>query len=161
MNYHMRRKDLEITDTKVHKKILKSVKYVTVALAMAKQPYLVSLSHGYDESNNCIYFHCANEGKKIDYLKSNNIVWGQALLDGGYQEDECNHFFATVQFRGKVTFLSDINEKQQAVECMIRQLNSNAEAMIARTKSERLKNTTFGRIDIDYMSGKKHGKVNL
>ena len=157
----MRRKDLEITDTNVLKKILKSAKYVTIALAKDKQAYLVSLSHGYDESRNCIYFHCAKEGKKIDYLKSNNLVWGQAVLDGGYQESECDHFFASVQFQGKVTFLKNVKEKQQAAECMIKQLNKNAEAMIAKTKPERLKTTTFGRIDIDYMSGKKHGKMNL
>jgi len=157
----MRRKDLQITDTNVLKKILKSAKYVTLALAMNGQPYLVSLSHGYDESRNCIYFHCAKEGKKIDYLKSNNLVWGQAVLDGGYQEDDCDHFFATAQFQGKVTFLKNVKEKQQAAECMIRQLNKNAEAIIANTKPEKLKTTTFGRIDIDHMSGKKHGKMNL
>jgi nitroimidazol reductase NimA-like FMN-containing flavoprotein (pyridoxamine 5'-phosphate oxidase superfamily) len=161
MSYHMRRKELEITDPATLKKILKSVKYVTIALAMDDQPYLVSLSHGYDEANNCIYFHCANEGKKIDYMKANNVVWGQALLDGGYQEDECNHFFATAQFRGKVTFLKDLKEKQQAAECMIRQLNKKAEKTIAETTPEKLQKATFGRIDIDYMSGKKHGEMAL
>jgi nitroimidazol reductase NimA-like FMN-containing flavoprotein (pyridoxamine 5'-phosphate oxidase superfamily) len=157
----MRRKELEITDPNKLKKILKKAKYVTIALSMDNQPYLVSLSHGYDEAHNCIYFHCAKEGKKIDYLKSNNVVWGQALLDGGYQEDECNHFFATAQFRGKVTFLKDVKEKQQAVECMIRQLNKKAKKMIDETTPEKLKKTTFGRIDISYMSGKKHGEMSL
>jgi nitroimidazol reductase NimA-like FMN-containing flavoprotein (pyridoxamine 5'-phosphate oxidase superfamily) len=161
MSYHMRRKELEITDPNKLKKILKKAKYVTIALSMDNQPYLVSLSHGYDEAHNCIYFHCAKEGKKIDYLKSNNVVWGQALLDGGYQEDECNHFFATAQFRGKVTFLKDVKEKQQAVECMIRQLNKKAKKMIDETTPEKLKKTTFGRIDISYMSGKKHGEMSL
>ncbi len=157
----MRRKELEIKDPATLKKILKSVKYVTIALAKGNQPYLVSLSHGYDDKNSCIYFHCANEGKKIDYLKANNAVWGQALLDGGYQEDECNHSFATTQFRGKVTFLKNVKEKQQAAKCMIKQLNRKPEKMITDTKPEKLKTTTFGRIDIDYMSGKKHGEITI
>jgi nitroimidazol reductase NimA-like FMN-containing flavoprotein (pyridoxamine 5'-phosphate oxidase superfamily) len=157
----MRRKELEITDPNKLKKILKKAKYVTIALAMDNQPYLVSLSHGYDETHNCIYFHCAKEGKKIDYLKSNNVVWGQALLDAGYQEDECNHFFATAQFRGKVTFLKDVKEKRKAVECMIRQLNKKAKKMIAETTPAKLKKTTFGRIDISYMSGKKQGEMSI
>ncbi len=157
----MRRKELEITDPNKLKKILKKAKYVTIALAMDNQPYLVSLSHGYDADNNCIYFHCAKEGKKIDYLKSNNLVWGQALLDGGYQEDECNHFFATAQFRGKVTFLKDGKEKRKAAECMIKQLNKKPKKMIDETTPEKLKETTFGRIDISYMSGKKHGEMSI
>ena len=157
----MRRKDLEITDMGTLRKILRSVKYVTIALAMDQQPYLVSLSHGYDETNNCIYFHCANEGKKIDYLNANRMVWGQALLDGGYQEDECDHFFATAQFQGKVTFLKSVKEKQQAAELMIKQLNKKPKKMMTDTTPEKLKTTSFGRIDIEYMSGKKHGEMNL
>jgi hypothetical protein len=157
----MRRKELEIKNPAKLKKILKSAKYITLALAKDNEPYLVSLSHGYDETNNCIYFHCANEGKKLDYLKSNNVVWGQALLDGGYQENECNHFFATTQFRGKVTFLKNVKDKQKAAECMIKQLNKKPRKMITKTTPEKLKKTTFGKIDIGYMSGKKHGEMSI
>ena len=155
MTYHLRRKDLEITDISVLRRILKSTKHVTIALCMNNEPYLVTLSHGYDEKRNCIYFHCASEGKKIDYMKANSTVWGQAMLDHGYVEGQCSHNFATVQFQGKVTFLDGFEEKREAVECMIRQLDKNPEAMLARLKQERLKTTAFGKIDIDYMSGKK------
>jgi hypothetical protein len=155
MTYHLRRKDLEITDISVLRRILKSTKHVTIALCMTNEPYLVTLSHGYDEKRNCIYFHCASEGKKIDYMKANSTVWGQAMLDHGYVEGQCSHNFATVQFQGKATFLDGFEEKREAVECMMRQLDKNPEAMLARLKQERLKTTAFGRIDIDYMSGKK------
>jgi len=80
----IRRKEKAITDEKTMKKILSEVAYVTIALCKDNQPYLVSLSHGYDSDKNCIYFHCASEGKKIDYLKENNVVWGQAIIDKGY-----------------------------------------------------------------------------
>lgn len=155
MAYHMRRKEKEIADVSVLRKILQTAKHVTLALCMDNQPYLATLSHGYDEEHNCIYFHCAAEGKKIDYLEANNTVWGQALLDLGYAEGECNHNFATVQFQGRVTFIKDAEEKRKAIECMIRQLNKNPEPMIAKLKPERLETTAFGRIDIGYMSGKK------
>ncbi len=146
---------MEITDTILLRKILKSTQHVTIALCMDNQAYLVTLTHGYDEKRNCIYFHCAAEGKKIDYLKSNNTVWGQAMLDRGYVEGECSQNYATVQFQGKVTFLNSFEEKREAIECMIRQLDKNADAMIAKLKPEKLKTTAFGRIDINYISGKK------
>jgi nitroimidazol reductase NimA-like FMN-containing flavoprotein (pyridoxamine 5'-phosphate oxidase superfamily) len=151
----VRRKDKEITDVQTLKKVLKSAKYVTLAMCRDNEPYLVALSHGYDEKNNCIYFHCAKEGKKIDYLKANNNVWGQALIDHGYMEGKCNHLYTSVHFKGKATFISGLNEKRQAIECMMRQLEKDPEPMIARLKPERLKDTMIGRIDVEYMSGKK------
>jgi hypothetical protein len=157
----MKRKDKEITDTATLKKILRSAKHVTIALCMNNQPYLATLSHGYDENRNCIYFHCAREGKKLDYIKSNNIVWGQAMLDYGYSQGECNHIFATVQFQGRVTLLNKLEEKHQAVECMVRQIERNTEALISKIKPERLENTVFGRIDIDRMSGKKSAEATI
>ena len=164
MTYHMKRKDKEITDASVLKKILRSTRYVTVALCKDNQPYLVTLSHGYDENRNCIYFHCAKEGKKLDYLKSNNAVWGQAMLDYGYLEGQCDHLFASVHFRGKVAFLEQPEEKRLALECMIRQLDKNPESLAAKlvkSDSERLKETVIGRIDLDYVSGKKSQEIAI
>jgi nitroimidazol reductase NimA-like FMN-containing flavoprotein (pyridoxamine 5'-phosphate oxidase superfamily) len=64
---------------------------------MEDEPYLVSLSHGYDEAKNCLYFHCAPEGKKLIYQKANNKVWGQAVLDFGVT-DECDYAYTSVHF---------------------------------------------------------------
>ena len=75
MSFHVRRKDREITDVDELRQVLKTTKYVTVALCRGDEPYLVSLSHGYDETKNCLYFHCAPEGKKLIYQKTNNNVW--------------------------------------------------------------------------------------
>lgn len=156
----MRRKDKEIADQKELRNILKSTKYVTLALSKDNRPYLVTLSHGYDEDRNCIYFHCATEGKKIDYLKSNNNVWGQAFIDHGYEEGQCNHLFSSVHFSGKVTFIEKPEEKVKAMQCMIRQLEKNPEPRIAKLNAEKLKDALIGRIDMDYMSGKQPEKTN-
>jgi len=161
MTYHMRRKEKEIADPNVLRKILKSAKYVTLALSMNNQPYLATLSHGYDEKHDCIYFHCAKEGKKIDCIKTNNTVWGQAMLDYGYVEGKCNHRWATVQFQGKATLLGKPEDKQKAMECMIRQLEKNPEPLLAKLKPEKLKDTAFGKIDITYMSGKKSEDITI
>lgn len=161
MSFHVRRKDKEITNEPLLKKILKSATYVTIALSMDNQPYLVSLNHGYDEVQNCIYFHCALEGKKLGYLETNNNVWGQALLDYGYSQGKCTHLYASVHFSGKVTFLTDLDAKRQAIECMIRQLDKNPESLITNLNFDQLKNTVIGRIDINYMSGKKSKEVTV
>ena len=162
MAYPLKRKDLEITDVNILKKILKSTKYVTIALSRDNKPYLVSLSHGYNEKRNCIYFHCAGKGKKLDYLKSNNVVWGQALLDHGYFEGECDHLFASVHFFGKVTFIEELDEKHLAMECMVRQLDKNPETLLPEClDSKKLRKLTMGRIDIYYITGKKSKEVKV
>ena len=155
MAFHVRRKDREITDSDVLKKVLKSTKYITVVLCMDNTPYLVSLSHGYDEAANCLYFHCANEGKKIVYLKANPNVWGQAVQDYGVT-DECDYAYTCVHFKGKVSLIHDLGEKRHAMEVMVRQLSENPEAKLAKIKPEKLAKTTIGRIDISCMTGKKH-----
>jgi hypothetical protein len=91
-NYHgMRGKEQEIRDTAELKAILAGTQYVTIAMCSDNEPYLVSLSHGYDKENNAIYFHCAYEGKKIEILKANNRVWGQAIVDHGYVQGRCDN----------------------------------------------------------------------
>lgn len=159
----MRRTDRAIEEEDVLRKILRSTQYVTIAMSLDNQPYLVSLSHGYDEKRNCIYFHCAQEGRKLDCLRSNNKIWGQALLDYGYAgtEKECTHLYASVHFSGKVAFLDSLYEKRRAIACIINQLNKDPEQLIGRLENERLSNTMLGRIDIEYMSGKKSTSVLL
>ncbi|RLI10090.1 hypothetical protein DRO42_02415 [Candidatus Bathyarchaeota archaeon] len=150
-----------MTNPDALKRVLRSAQYVTLAMSVDDQPYLVSLSHGYDEDRNCIYFHCAREGKKLDYLRANNTVWGQALLDHGYSDGECTHLYASVHFSGRVTFIDDPDEKRRALECMIRQLDSNPESLIGRITPELFDQTMVGRIDIEYLSGKKSKEVTV
>lgn len=161
MIYHLKRNDKEITEEDDMKKILRSAQYVTLAMTKDDQPYLVSLSHGYDEYQNCIYFHCAEEGKKMDYLRSNNTVWGQVLQDHRYHQGKCDHLYASVHFSGKVTFLDDPKDKLQALALMARQMDSDPEKLIAGWKPENLINTVVGKIDIEYMTGKKSHEVTI
>lgn len=156
----IRRKEKEITEKEEMLTILESSKYITVAMCLDNEPYLVTLSHGFDRKKNCIYFHCAQEGKKIDILESNNIVWGQAMLDKGYAYGKCDHLYATMQFKGKVVFVKEFAEKKQALEVMVRGLERNPELVISEQfKDKSIEKVTIGRIDIDYMSGKKASEV--
>jgi len=158
--HEIRRKDKAITDQNEMKKILQQTKYITIAMCRNNEPYLITLSHGYDPEKNIIYFHCASEGKKIDILKANNIIWGQALTDKGYVKGKCDHLWATVMFRGTVSFIFNATEKRHALEVMIKQLEQNPEQVMKKQITEKsLKRVNIGRIDIDNMSGKKTDKT--
>lgn len=157
MSFHVRRKEREITNPVEMRQVLKATKYVTVAQCMNNEPYLVSLSHGYDEEKNCLYFHCAPEGKKLDYMQANNRIWGQAVLDYGVT-DECDYAYTCVEFWGKMRLIEDLAEKQHGMAVLVRQVSLNPEEKLAKIKPEKLAKTTMGRIDIEGMTGKKHQK---
>ena len=159
--YHgLRRKEQEIKDTAELKAILAKTQYVTVAMCRDNEPYLVTLSHGYDEKQNAIYFHCAFAGKKIDFLKANNSVWGQALVDRGYVQGSCDHLFSSVQFGGRVRFVEEAEEKRHALAVMIHQLEGEPEkVMDAKVTDARVATTNIGRIDIEFLSGKRSEKA--
>ena len=157
----MRRADKEFTEQEKLSKALKETCYMTLAMARDGEPYLVSLSHGYDEERNCLYFHCASEGKKLDYMRANTVVWGQVIVDHGYVEEECTHHYVTVMFRGRVSFIEDQEEKRRALRTMLWQLEPDAEARERRMATDGLATTVFGRIDVEYMTGKKTQEIDL
>ena len=154
MTFHVRRKEREITDLNELRQVLKSTKYITLALCRNNEPYLVALSHGYDEEKNCLYFHCAPEGKKLVYAKANPNVWGQAVLDFAVSED-CRYSYTSVHFSGKLSLIFDLAEKQHAIEILVRQVSLKPEEKLAKILPERLEKLTMGRVDIVYISGKK------
>jgi nitroimidazol reductase NimA-like FMN-containing flavoprotein (pyridoxamine 5'-phosphate oxidase superfamily) len=162
-SYHqLRRKEQEIKDTAELKAILAKTQYVTVAMCRNDEPYLVTLSHGYDAEKNAIYFHCAFAGKKIDFLKANNRVWGQAFIDRGYVQGECDHLFTSVQFSGRVSFVTDAAGKRRALAVMINQLEQEPEqVMAAKVTDAALAKTCIGRIDIEFLSGKRSEKEKV
>lgn len=90
----------------------------------------------------------------------NPNVWGQALVDDGYQQGSCDHLYRTAQFHGKVTFVEDQMEKEHALRIMIKQLDDDPETIIEKQITPHSTGRVLiGRVDIDYMSGKKADRV--
>ncbi len=156
----IRRKEKAIESEEEMVAILETSKYITIAMCENNLPYLVTLSHGYDRNKNCIYFHCARKGKKVDILTTNSAIWGQAIKDHGYAEGACDHLYATTQFKGSVSFIEDVKEKEHALRIMINSLEPNPELVVEEQITEKsVQRVHIGRIDIEYMSGKKSKEV--
>ncbi len=154
--FHPRRSDREIKNAEEIDAIIGSQKYMTIAMCSGNEPYLATLSFGYDKELKCLYFHCATEGKKLAILKKNPVVWGQIVQDRGYLKGECSHAYSSVQFRGVVTILDDIEEKQRALSFMICQLEADPAPIKERlVMGKDLSKVVVGRIEITAFSGKK------
>lgn len=151
--YHLRRIDKEIKNQDEIIEIINRQDYVTLALSYNNYPYLVSLNYGYDSDKMCFYFHCANEGKKIDYIRSNSLVYGQILEDLKYKESKCSYAYRSVQFDGEVSFIEDNKEKKHALILMIEKIE-NPE-LIEETKKTFLTESAVEKVFIGKIIVKK------
>lgn len=157
--YHLRRVDREIKDVKILRKILEKTNHIALAMANLDEPYAVPLNHYYDAKENCVYFHGADIGKKIEFMKRNPHVWGLAVVDHGAGADPCENLYASVSFSGDVTFLSDqksrLNALKKQLEKESRDKKESLKRLKAASSSPRFSNTVIGRIDIELMTGKR------
>ena len=165
MKYHMRRIDRAINDPSKLERVLKETRFVTIALCRENSPYLVSLSHAYNPDDQCLYFHCASEGRKLAYMKANPHVFGQALIDRGYVEGKCNHLYVSVMFEGTVELIEEIAEKRRILGYIfthqdrrpetVKKDDTDVDPHVVRIgRDTELKNMTVGRIQIEELTGK-------
>ena len=68
----MRRADRQIHERAEIDAIIRGSEVCRVAFAIENEPYIVPLSFGYDGS--ALYFHTAQDGKKIDCIRANPRV---------------------------------------------------------------------------------------
>ena len=70
--YHLHnRPNREITSQIEITEILKKGKYAVISMCAENEPYIVTLSYGFDKLKNILYFHCSKQGLKLDFIKSN------------------------------------------------------------------------------------------
>ena len=154
--YHLRRMELAIKTEAEMIKVVKSQRFLTIAMCTQDRPYLVSLNYSYDPVEKSFLFHCARSGRKIDILSANPFVWGQVVEDIGYVEGECEYGYRSVMFEGKVTFLDDPDEKRKALEAMVEGYEPGSdEAKSELIKQNSLEKVCVGKIQVLSMSGKE------
>ncbi len=158
--YHQRRAAQVIDDPAEQREIIEAGVHLTFAMAVGNEPYLATVNYGYDEVEQCFYFHCNAVGRKARMLREQPVVWGQILDDQGYLPGRCLHAFRTVQFRGKVTFLQDAAEKRRALHLMIDQLEPDPQAAKAAFVDDKsVARVAIGRIAVEGFTAKR-GKAD-
>lgn len=155
-HYHLRRAEKAVTEESSLYEIIRGQKAMTLAFCRDDEPYLATVNYGFDAENRCFYFHCAAEGRKMDYLRANPVVWGQVLEDRGYLPGKCDHAFRTVQFRGIASVIKDPVARRTALLMMIEQLEPDPEPVKQRFDNEAsLARVTVVRVQVDYFWAKQ------
>lgn len=123
--YHMRRSEKEVKEKDAMLSVLKEGKYAVIAFCSDNEPYIVTINYGFDEKRNALYFHCAHEGLKIDFITANPAVCATVIEDRGYVAGECRHAYRTLVLRGKMHIIEELVEKKHAVAVLLEHLEDN------------------------------------
>jgi len=123
----MRRKDREIKDRNGIEEIILLCKTCHVAMIDEGMPYVIPMNFGYrfiSDDKLELFFHSAQEGRKINILKKNNCVCFEMAFEGEslFPDVPCRsgYFFASLIGFGEVTFIDDTAEKCDALSALYR-----------------------------------------
>ncbi|MFN8207846.1 MAG: pyridoxamine 5'-phosphate oxidase family protein [Bacteroidales bacterium] len=154
----MRRKDREITDPEVVRKILTEALICRLALMDEGEPYIVPLNFGYEDP--FLYFHSAPAGRKIDILKRNNRVCFEIESEVSVTEgpEACDY---TTQYRsvigyGKVELLSDPEAIRAGLDVIMHQ---HGRVGKNNYKEQYMGHMLVLRLQIEQLSCKQNGIV--
>lgn len=125
MPYHMRRTEKEITDWDTIEEIIRKGKFLTLSLARNNEAYGVTLNYGYAGDERALYFHCAPDGLKTEFVRLNSAACASIIEDNGYQLGLCEHKFRSVVIRGKVEIVETDDAKIHGLEVMLDHLEDN------------------------------------
>ena len=154
----MRRSEREITDKDELFEILSGCQVIRLALFDEKYPYIVSLSFGLERKGEeiTVFFHCANEGKKNDLLKSNSRVCVEADIFGGYFGEGMN---LTTAYKSVIGFGNckkcEGEEKLRGLELLLSHCTGEADRSVL-SKCASLDVTAVYKITLDELTGKKN-----
>ena len=123
---------VKLTDPNIIKDIIRNGRYATLALSRMNEPYIITLNYGYDSETQCMYFHTAKRGLKLEFLKENPNVCGTIIEDKGYKQGLCTHAYRSVVFTGQIEILEDQDRIIAGIEVMLNHLENDPEIMRKR-----------------------------
>jgi len=156
--YHPRRKRNEIISEDQKLALLKAGNHVTVALCDNNIPYIVTMSYGFDSDNAALYFHCANKGDKLDFIRKNANACATLIKDNGYLETRCDHDYETLIIRGTMVIVAELAEKKHGLQVILNHLEKDPQPIFDRNIKDdhSYDGVTMIKMNIDSIIGKKY-----
>lgn len=150
----MRRTEQEIINKTEIEDILNRATICRLGLSIDNVPYIVPLNYGYKD--NCLFFHCAKEGKKLEIIRQNNNICFEIDIDSDIKKSDspCKwsaRYKSIIGF-GKAYVIADKEEKLKGLDVIMSHY-SNESTFEYNEKS--VENVLIIKVVIDEMTGKK------
>ena len=152
----MRRKEREIKDRAELEAIIQRAQVCRIGLSESDIPYIVPVHFGFID--NCLYFHCAMDGKKIDILEKNPKVCFEMDIDYELvksEESPCRWSakYRSIMGSGKASMVENPLQKSEALNVIIGHYGGESHDF----SDDELQQVKVFKIIIDNMSGKQSG----
>jgi nitroimidazol reductase NimA-like FMN-containing flavoprotein (pyridoxamine 5'-phosphate oxidase superfamily) len=149
----MRRTEREIKDKSEIERIISKAIVCRVAVCEDNKPYIIPMCFGFKDG--ILFFHSAQEGKKVEILKKNNRVCFEMDVDTELVEGEkgCDWGikYASVIGYGQATFVEDMQEKRNALHILLEHYSNKKYEF----PEESLSQVAIIKIQIESLTGKK------
>jgi len=148
----MRRKEREITDRTAIEAILAKADICRIAFNDKGYPYIVPMNFGYKD--NCLYFHSAPEGRKIDLIKKDDrVAFEVSTYKGPVPKGvPCGWKFEyrSVMGVGRIHIIDDPKAKKRAVDILIRHYSKRKHKVLP----EKMEKLVMLKLEIERMTAK-------
>jgi uncharacterized protein len=152
----MRKAEREIRDPERIRAIMEEARVCRLGMCDGREPYVVPLNYGLGE--NCLYLHCAREGRKIEILRANDRVCFEMdlLREVKRAATACGWSarFESVIGSGRALFVEDPAEKRRGLDRIMAHYAGEAGPFDYGPKN--LERVQVLRIDIASVTGKEH-----
>jgi nitroimidazol reductase NimA-like FMN-containing flavoprotein (pyridoxamine 5'-phosphate oxidase superfamily) len=153
----MRRRDKEIANDDAVFAIIDQCQFARIAFSDGNRPYIIPVCFGFEPG--FLYFHCANEGYKIDILKKNPNICFQMDCDSEIitSETACNWGvrFKSVIGYGVAEIVADKEAKSRILSIIMRKYSDKAAPF--QLSDESLLKTCVVAIAVSSLTAKRSG----
>lgn len=151
-NAEVRRKDRLLDETEAIELLLNGEYGFLSMTAFGGGGYGIPLSYVFE--NNCIYFHCAPEGEKIEALQKDNRVSFCVVGKTKVIPDKFTTAYESVLVKGKVTLTLTDEEKIKALNLIVDKYSFDYKERGEKYAVNSLHSTCVIKLNIESISGK-------
>ena len=152
----MRRYDKEINDPEVIREVLTNSRILRLGMIDNDEAYIVPVNYAFE--NGLIYIHSASHGRKMDILRSNNVV----SFEIEYSEEiitdekpcEWSAKYRSVMGKGSITVENDPARKKAGLDIIMKRYGASGELKYDESSVSRM---VLLILKITSMTGKQSG----
>lgn len=156
----MRRRDREVKDRNEIIEILKAGQVCHLAMCKNNKPYVVPMLYVYND--NCVYFHCAEVGDKLDIIRENNEVCvevahsGTEIIENSGKPCDWGYSFESVIGFGKAEIINEDSIKRKVYDMMVEKMKPEGYTPTPDQYVEKkVKFSFIIKVEIESITGKK------
>jgi nitroimidazol reductase NimA-like FMN-containing flavoprotein (pyridoxamine 5'-phosphate oxidase superfamily) len=153
----MRRSDRELSGIQEVEEIIRKADVCRIAFANDNIPYIVTMNFGYSNHPvQTLFFHCANEGRKLEMIRKNNYVCFEMDIDHqiykGKRSCDWGMRFTSIIGYGNISIVTIKEEKITGLNSIMTHYGGEGEYSYDNNVLEQ---TTILRLEILEMTAKK------